>query len=59
MGKKDSFDLDLQVSKNGGTVNPRILTSYALCTPGTCHNGCNTNTMASHCCVTKTCLTCA
>lgn len=64
MSKKDAFDLDLQISKSNGGVEPRI-TSVALCTPGTCHNGCKDNTLASKCCpsrytacVTKTCITC-
>ncbi|MDA1668147.1 gallidermin/nisin family lantibiotic [Bacillus cereus] len=55
MGKKDSFDLDLQVSKNSGNVEPRVL-SIAYCTPGTCWATCKGDaTLHSNCCGSFVC----
>ncbi|MFV1021837.1 gallidermin/nisin family lantibiotic [Bacillus tropicus] len=51
MGKKDLFDLDLQVKQNSSGVEPRI-TSVAACTPGTCWASCKGQaTLKSNCCV--------
>ena len=58
MPNNNMFDLDIQVSKST-SAEPRI-TSYALCTPGTCAKTCKGNaTLNSNCCITKTCITCA
>ena len=59
MANKDLFDLDLQVSKTDGVVTPQI-TSYMLCTPGTCWPTCKGDaTLNSNCCIGKTSVTCA
>lgn len=60
MPKFDDFDLDIKAVASGSdTAQPRI-TSYALCTPGTCHDDCKpTAWLCSNACVTKTCATCA
>lgn len=57
MQNRDDFDLDVQALKSQ-SAEPKI-TSYALCTPGTCNSNCNaTAWLCSNACITRTCLTC-
>lgn len=42
---EELFDLDIQVSKGSGDVEPQI-TSYSLCTPGCAKTG----SFNSYCC---------
>jgi hypothetical protein len=50
MAKFDDFDLDVNVNKERG-VKPEIWSSFALCTPGTCYDGCKgSTTYNSNCC---------
>ncbi|MCR5835330.1 MAG: gallidermin/nisin family lantibiotic [Lachnospiraceae bacterium] len=59
MPKFDDFDLDVKsTASKSGDVNAKV-TSYSLCTPGTCNSKCKpTAWLCSDVCITKTCLTC-
>lgn len=59
MPKFDDFDLDVKLKKvSNDDVQPRI-TSYVLCTPGTCNSKCDpTAWLCSDACIGKTSITC-
>lgn len=51
MSKLNDFDLDVKVTKSKGGVNKPMVTSWFLCTPGSCYDDCpHTSTFASNCC---------